>query len=169
MRQRRFYRPPRAEEVHADDRLERVGVRVAHQPAAADARVDDDRVDRAEARERPVDRGLHLVAVCDVALEGGAAISACGGDALELLRLEAHHGDVRAPGGGPARGFGADPAGGACDEDGLPVEAHACEPTACSMRGPIRSSISSISSEQKSKARSSAAGSTLSGVSVGWW
>ena len=64
----------------------------------------------------PLDGGVERVAVGDVGLERDRA-GAVGGDGLEVAEPDER--DARAPRGEPARGLGADPVGGAGDEDGL--------------------------------------------------
>ena len=87
-----------------------------------------------EALDRSRHRGVHCVGVGYVGLEPRGLRPALGGDALELLGLEADEREARPARRGQTRGRGADAARRARDEDGLAVERSVCRHG----RGPYR-------------------------------
>ncbi len=85
-------------------------------PGGGDPGAREHGVDPAERLDRAGDGGVERVAVGDVGLEGDGA-GAVGGDRREVAEADERH--ARAAGGEAAGGLGADPVGGAGDEDGL--------------------------------------------------
>ena len=90
-------------------------------PGGSDARVQDDRVEAAEGRDRRVHRAVDDVVVGEVARHGDGAVKALAGG-CEALLVEVGEHQVRPTGGEIAGDIPADARGGAGDEDNVADE-----------------------------------------------
>ena len=109
LRQRGADRPHDAEQADLDDAVKSIRVHRRHRRGGPDARVRDHGVDAAEALDRVLDGGLHLVGLRDVSFEEDRFAAELARAFREQVRLQADEREPGALGAQLAGGLGADP------------------------------------------------------------